>query len=342
MEIKSASIPVITEIPGECHEVTWVILDHVTMAKATNRTARRWCYTFYPKIQGSEDGLDEPEGGYEQPNVDLECVKFHIYQGESCPKTYRFHWQGYIILKNSARLSALKAWMPTAHWEIAGGTTEQNIAYCTKESTRYCDPVQYGDPDEVKQGARVDLHKAAKLIKEGKMLEVDHATYIKFHKGLHALAELHNFKQKLPKRNWLMHIEVIIGAKGKGKTNYAHAQCGDIDAPYVLSCSDSKGGQTWWNNYMGEPDIIINDFHGEIPFNTMLQLLDTKPYKIQGKGTMKEFLGKRIFITSTAHPRKWWEQKYMSRYDELERRITKITNMDDCIDHELWAQYLEN
>lgn len=43
------------------------------------------------------------------------------------------HIQGYIRFKNQIRFSTLKKKVPTAHWEKAKGTPDQNFRYCSKE-----------------------------------------------------------------------------------------------------------------------------------------------------------------------------------------------------------------
>jgi len=43
-----------------------------------------------------------------------------VYGGmEECPETKRLHFQGAVQLRDQQRLSALKKWLPTAHWEPA-------------------------------------------------------------------------------------------------------------------------------------------------------------------------------------------------------------------------------
>lgn len=48
-----------------------------------------------------------------------EFVKEVLGGREMCPKTSKLHFQGAVILHSQQRLSALKKWLPTAHWEPA-------------------------------------------------------------------------------------------------------------------------------------------------------------------------------------------------------------------------------
>lgn len=53
---------------------------------------------------------------------------------ETCPKTGKLHFQGAVILHSQQRLSALKKWLPTAHWEPAR-QRDALIKYAMKEDT---------------------------------------------------------------------------------------------------------------------------------------------------------------------------------------------------------------
>lgn len=43
------------------------------------------------------------------------------------------HMQGYIEFKESVKFSAMKNWLPGAHFEKALGSAYQNFVYCTKD-----------------------------------------------------------------------------------------------------------------------------------------------------------------------------------------------------------------
>lgn len=59
---------------------------------------------------------------------------------EMCPTTGKLHFQGAVILHSQQRLSALKRWLPTAHWEPAK-SREAIKRYCMKQDTAVGDKV---------------------------------------------------------------------------------------------------------------------------------------------------------------------------------------------------------
>lgn len=95
-----------------------------------NRTARNWCFTvnnpeeWTPKIWTTQEATSS-------------LLKFLCYQQESGQEGQTRHFQGYLELRQPARLTALKRlFHATAHFEIRQGTREQAILYCMKEETR--------------------------------------------------------------------------------------------------------------------------------------------------------------------------------------------------------------
>lgn len=107
-----------------------------------NKTARSWTFTSFAA----------------EINIDRNAVKYAIYQREVAPDTGREHWQGYVILNNPQRMTAVKGVIgdPTAHLEIAKGNPEQNHKYCTKEESRKegTEPVEIGQLVKLGQGKR--------------------------------------------------------------------------------------------------------------------------------------------------------------------------------------------
>tara|TARA_B110001450_G_C17649738_1_gene492747 strand:- start:1693 stop:2139 length:447 start_codon:yes stop_codon:yes gene_type:complete len=63
------------------------------------------------------------------------------------------------------------------------------------------------------------------------------------------------------------------GPTGVGKSHIAF-QNFDSSTHYLVNLGD-KG---WYEGYKGQDTVIINDFRGEIPYDTLLQMVDKWPF----------------------------------------------------------------
>ena len=70
------------------------------------------------------------------PNVEHALFRYFVAWKEVCPTSGRLHWQGYIELKDKARLGKVKEVLgcPLLIWRCAGSQAEA-IAYCQKAET---------------------------------------------------------------------------------------------------------------------------------------------------------------------------------------------------------------
>lgn len=136
-----------------------------------------WCFT-----------LNNPEHAICDIPFD---VNYMVYQGE-IGDSGTYHFQGYVEFAGNKRISALKKFLPSAHWEKRRGTAEQARDYAMKEESRVEGPFEYGTFTGSRQGQRTDLQDACDLVRKHGARRVAAempAVYAKFHRGLHALEQ---------------------------------------------------------------------------------------------------------------------------------------------------------
>lgn len=123
-------------------------------------------------------------------------------------------------------------------------------------------------------------------------------------------------------RNWSMEVIVITGPTGTGKSRYA------MDTyPGAYWKPNSK----WWDGYMGQEDIIIDEFYGWLPWSFFLALLDRYPLICETKGGHVQMTAKRIVICSNQDPRLWYQK--VNNFPALQRRVSKWMVFDTLEDH---------
>lgn len=211
--------------------------------------SRNYCFT-----------LNNPTPQHVQSLQDIAAeVRYIIFQKERGANG-TLHIQGYLQFAVPRTLKGCKRFLPHGtHIEVARGSPEQNISYCSKLDTR-------ANPEEapftrgefVQQGTRNDLKTFALSIKNGtsdlELLENFPTEYFRFSRVIDRVRLISR-----PPRTWEMAVKCIWGPSGLGKTRLAYNEAGDN--VFFLSKGDSNQS-IWWDGYNGQESVIIDDFYG--------------------------------------------------------------------------------
>lgn len=268
--------------------------------------SRGWCFT----INNPVDDTSPQTLPYE----------YLVYQKEEAPTTKTPHLQGYVYFKNARTLPQMKKLDAGAHWVAARGTAMENKTYCSKEP-RLAGPWELGTLPQ--QGKRSDLEGLKAALKENKDMsyiqENFFSDYLRYARNIEKCAIL------LSKpRDWEMTIEVLWGATGVGKTRHALEE-------NPKAYWKSKG--LWWDGYLNEEVVVIDEYYGWFPWDYILRLTDRYPFSVETKGGCVQFVAKKIVFTSNDHPKEWYKrmtEKYGwdANTNPLCRRISKITQIE--------------
>lgn len=199
-----------------------------------------------------------------------------VAQGEKGSETDKYHIQGYAEFKNQMGLDLIQRRLniPNAHCESRHGTSAQASLYCKKQDTRVCEPIELGNMK--KQGERTDLAAIAESLKTKSLKEValeNPTAFIRYNKGMLAYSNLVN-----PPKLRANHMTYYIYGKSRcGKSAYARERW-----PDAYMCKDTPQG--WFDQYMGEKTILIEEFRGRIEETDMLQLIDGGKLRMPVKG----------------------------------------------------------
>lgn len=244
---------------------------------------------------------------------------YTIYQIESGECGTR-HAQGFAICRRRERIAAIKQIFPRAHIQVARGSAAANIAYCSKQETRISEPVEYGCRPLEGQGSRNDIESFRDAIREGK----DDLTLLDlFPEMVAKYPRFINFVRCaiVRKRTTKPVVKVYWGGSGRGKTRLAVGD--DPTSVYVVSKPDT-GRPLWWDGYVGQSTVVIDDFYGWIPWSFILQLIDRYPFQVEIKGGKMNFNSTNIIFTSNVHPNCWYKNVPNHDMTPLLRRIDEI------------------
>jgi RNA helicase./Putative viral replication protein. len=282
-------------------------------------TARNWCFTYNNPTVTDDNNL------FESCPSNLK-LKLGITQLERGEATGTIHYQGYLELKTPVRLAALKNWLPTAHWEKRMGTRLQAIQYCMKEDTRLTgtQPITFGIEGSLDDYVRSltecpSSHSQTNLLElkgmidsgctEIQLAEHDFNNWARHFRALERYRMLRTVGRSEPSE-----VIVVVGPTGTGKSRLA--------MEYENSYWKQKS--IWWDGYSNQDTVILDEFYGWLPWDTLLRLCDRYPLLVETKGGQTQFTSKRIIITSNLPPARWYKNQYM---EALYRRISKFIIM---------------
>lgn len=235
------------------------------------------------------------------------------------------HLQGYVIFRSRKRRSWIVSnvsWLTRSYLDQRRGTHEEAVAYANKEESRIEGPHQLGLVPEVHAGERSDLKNTTIALRRqgsiGKLGEDYDTVVVRYSKGLMALqAQILRARQPA----WrALTTTALIGATGLGKTRYVYDN-NPHDAIYKLV---QPQGRAWFDGYVDQRILLLDDFAGWLPYRFFLTLLDGYPLDLEIKGGFTPALFTEVYITSNSAPLDWYPGLPREELDPLYRRITHI------------------
>ena len=270
--------------------------------------SRNWCFTL--NNPGPRDVLELAEWASETG-----WARYVVY-GDEIGATGTRHFQGLICLGVQITFTALRKRMGNGyHLEVMMGTFTQAVDYCKKDGivvemgTRPLDPVDKG-PARAATGRVVGASggeaggkcekdrwsRALAAIKAGDLDEVPAQIRICQAKNVEFLANRFASGQILPEHRSYSSPLWFHGASGTGKSLTARELAAKAGVPIYWKLPNK-----WWDEYNGEPVVLIEEIHPEMVrgmVNMLKTWLDIYPFLVEIKGASRLIRPVQFILTS--------------------------------------------
>lgn len=272
-------------------------------------SAKHWCFTINNYTEDEFTQLVTL--GESIPSPQIKYLIIGKEQGEQGTP----HLQGYIALVKKKRLNPVKALVgQRAHLEVARGSPSQNIEYCSKEGQH----VSWGEVPHG-QGSGDVMASIKELAETGNLdaiREQHYGHYLRYQNSI--LRDITRYGRS--NRDAAPIVEIYWGPTGTGKSRKAFEENpGAYWKPY---------GNKWFDNYDGQPWVVIDEFVGWLPITMCLRLCDRYPVNVETKGGSVNFVATKIIFTSNLPMEEWWPNARQEHIDAFRRRVTTIVHMD--------------
>lgn len=270
--------------------------------------SRNWCFTI---------------NNYTEQNVwelnDIEC-RYMVYQYEQS-QTGTPHIQGFIVFQNARRLTTVRSMRAfrRAHLEVAHGSVEANVAYCTKQTTRCAgtEPIERGNKPK-SQAEKGDMEEQRwNLIREnakiGNFDDIPSDVYIRNYGALRSIHKDHMVKP--PDANGVTGVW-ISGKSGVGKSRYARYHWPNA---YLKMCNK------WWDGYQNESNVIIDDIdiNHKVLGHHLKIWADRYSHLAESKGSAMHIRPQHLVVTSQYTIEEIWSEE-PATVEALNRRFQKV------------------
>lgn len=270
-----------------------------------------WCGTYF-------NYTDETLSWWRELLSNPIGVKYTTFGKETCPTTGRKHLQWFLQFSRKVSFNQLRTLFgnsPNVRMFKCNGSPASNKEYCQKDG----DFEEFGQSPG--QGRRTDLDGLTDSIREGMIKSVadiidsEHlSTFVKYHKGIERVLQY-----KMVSRDSRTKGLWFSGPTATGKSRTAFTLANQLGSYYFKDPNTN-----WWDLYMQQKTVIVEEFKGGMLYSYVLQLCDRYPMLVQNKGGYAQFNSPLIIFTSSKTISETFVNATTEKLDQLQRRVLEI------------------
>lgn len=235
------------------------------------------------------------------------------------------------------RFSAIKkAYAVGMHFEATKGNKLQAEDYIQKrppydeQGEEIIYVCRAGSIKGVGKGKRNDLAEIEAMLEEGltpKEIMEDNFSYRRYEKMIRSAYFARRIKETPIFRE--VNVHYLVGDSGSGKSYSYTRLCKERGEDSIYFLSDYENGGL--DLYQGEPILFMDEVKSQIPFATLLSMLDRYRAQIHARFNNIVALWDEVYITSVFPPEGLYKRmveesdRGIDKQQQLMRRITDVT-----------------
>lgn len=224
------------------------------------------------------------------------------------------HWQVLAIFSTKRRLKHIRDTFGPYHAELTKSDAASD--YVWKEETRVPNTqFELGKRPHVR-GNDLDWETIRTNAKLGRLDDIPADVYVRNYNAISRIAKDHLRPLAIERS-----IRVYWGPTGTGKSRRAWSEAG-------LDAYPKDPRTKFWDGYQGSPNVVMDEFRGDIDIAHLLRWFDRYPVNVECKGSAIVLRATNIWITSNLSPEQWFPNTDRTTVDALLRRLN-ITEMNE-------------
>lgn len=248
-------------------------------------------------------------------------LRYIVANREKCPNTKRLHFQCYAeVLDKMTEVKfmfIMKLPPGSCHVRPRFGSADACRHYCMKPikgcPCEHCtkarsegavaDFFEWGHWDRGGKGTRNDIGDLKIAISAGATkldLMENFPIAWRLTRSIDEFMLLRQHRARQDGGTKVMNIECLVGDSGCGKSHTCRTMY-----PGAFWLANGPTG-AWWDGYNGEDVVIVDEFYGWLPWDTLLRLTDVYPFDVHVKGGVRPFLATHIIFTSNRTIESWY------------------------------------
>ena len=197
-------------------------------------------------------------------------------------------------------------------------------------------------------GKRTEIHDFKETTEEGagdqELLDGFPTVFCRYPKFVHTIRRITSASREQAIIDMGRRVVVLTGPTRTGKSRFVWSNFRRL--PVYTKSLGGSGNSLFFDGYEGQKVVFFDEFLCDIRINTLNQLLDRYPAKVEVKGVTTAWVPTLVIIASNLPVEDWYpkvQEHHPDVYDALRARIHKVIEfpLSETVDTEALVAWMK-